>query len=136
MGNGVLAIGPKLPRPSSTLSVTIKIDVEDHEAAVLRGAATTIRKFKPLIVCEILPRPVRAGIPHSEQHGNAETVAVLGAMNYAAFAITPFGYFRFMPDDFVTARRFTDFLLLPSEYVDEARAYFRDLDQILSGVPE
>jgi len=30
--------------------VTIKIDVEDHEAAVLRGAATTIRKFKSLIV--------------------------------------------------------------------------------------
>jgi FkbM family methyltransferase len=119
--------------------VTIKIDVEDHEAAVLRGAADTIRKFRPFVVCEILARPVRAAgsigseaIPDSEQHGNAATVTMLGAMNYAVFAITSVGYFRFLAGDFATERRFTDFLLLPNEWVDNRRGYFADLDQILA----
>lgn len=97
---------------------------------MLRGAAETIRKFRPIIVCEILPRPVRSGgcigsevIPDSEQHGNAETVTVLGAMSCAAFAITPIGYFRFLPGDFGTGRRFTDFLLLPNECVKNRYAF-------------
>ncbi len=122
--------------------LTIKIDVEDHEANVLRGAAEAVRKHRPFIVCEILPRPIRSGgrigsevIPDSEQHGNAETVTVLGAMDYAAFAITPVGYFRFLPDDFASDRRFTDFLLLPAEWVGNARVFFSDLGQILAGLP-
>ena len=35
--------------------ITMKIDVEDFEYAVLRGAAETIRQYRPQIVCEILP---------------------------------------------------------------------------------
>jgi FkbM family methyltransferase len=123
--------------------ITIKIDVEDHEAAVLRGAADTIRKFRPLIVCEILPRPVRPGgrlgsevIPIAEQHGNAETVTVLSAIDYTAFAITSVGYFRFLPGDFATERQFTDFLLLPNEWVNNGKVYFADLDQILAELPK
>ena len=114
--------------------VAIKIDVEDHDAAVLRGAADTIRKYRPWIVCEILPRPFRPDggpgstlIPVAEQHGNVETVAALGAMNYAAFAITPLGYFRLFPDDFKIDRKFTDFLLLPNECVDSRRARLSEL---------
>ena len=34
----------------------VKIDVEGCELAVLGGMETTIRKFRPLIICEILPR--------------------------------------------------------------------------------
>jgi hypothetical protein len=68
-----------------------------------------------------------------ERHGNAETVTVLDAMNYAAFAITSVGYLRFLPGDFAAERRFTDFLLLPNEQVENGRAYFADLDQILAG---
>lgn len=34
----------------------IKIDVEGHEAAVIRGAATTIREHRPLLFVEVLPR--------------------------------------------------------------------------------
>lgn len=34
----------------------IKIDVEGHEAAVLRGAASTIRQYRPLVFIEVLPR--------------------------------------------------------------------------------
>jgi FkbM family methyltransferase len=41
------------------MPLVIKIDVEDHEAAVLRGAAKTITCYQPMIVCEILPRPLR-----------------------------------------------------------------------------
>jgi FkbM family methyltransferase len=51
--------GRVLKRP-----VVAKIDVEDHEAAVLRGAVNMIGTCKPIIVCEILPRP----------HANRETI--------------------------------------------------------------
>ena len=122
--------------------VTLKIDVEDHEAAVFRGAVETIRKFRPFIVCEILPRPVRPGgrvgievIPDSEQHGNAETARLIAEMNYVALAITPVGYFRFSAGDFKTDRTFTDFLLLPNECLEDRRMYFYDLDQILEKLP-
>jgi FkbM family methyltransferase len=122
--------------------VTLKIDVEDHEAAVLRGAADTIRKFRPFIVCEILPRPVRPDsrvgaefIPESEQHGNAETARLLGEMNYLALAITSVGYFRFSLGDFAANRPFTDFLLLPNECMKDKRIYFSDLGQILKDLP-
>ena len=52
---------------------------------------------------------------------------MLGAMNYIAFAITPVGYFRFLPGDFETDRQFTDFLLLPNECVED-RYEFRGRD--------
>jgi FkbM family methyltransferase len=122
--------------------VTLKIDVEDHEAAVLRGAVETIRRFRPFIVCEILPRPARPGgrvgaevISNSEQHGNAETVMLIAEMNYLALAITSVGYFRFSAGDFKTDRPFTDFLLLPNECMEDERMYFYNLDQILEKLP-
>ena len=36
----------------------IKIDAEGHEAAVVRGAARTIRKFAPSVVFEYVPEPL------------------------------------------------------------------------------
>jgi FkbM family methyltransferase len=126
------------------IPVTLKIDVEDHEAAVLRGAAETIRKFRPFIVCEILPRPFRTGslagaevVPWSEQHGNAETARLIAEMNYGALAITAVGYFRFSQPDFPVDRPFTEFLLVPMEYFDieDSRSYFRDLNEILEKLP-
>ena len=76
--------------------VTIKIDVEDYEAAVLRGAKRTIEEYRPMIICEILPR----------QHGNGETIAALDELRYAAYAITAAGCFRFLPTDFAAPRVF------------------------------
>ncbi|HVZ53087.1 MAG TPA: FkbM family methyltransferase [Pseudolabrys sp.] len=114
--------------------VTIKIDVEDHEAAVLRGGADVIRKYKPAIVCEILPRPRRKNdrvgneiISRGEQHENAETLAILAELNYSAFAITADGYFRVGARDFREDRPFLNFLLLPTDEIDASRHYFRDI---------
>jgi FkbM family methyltransferase len=114
--------------------VTIKIDVEDHEAAVLRGAAETIGKYRPWIVCEILPRPVRQDnrlgterIPRAEQHENADTLAAVSALGYAAFAITEAGYFRMTAADFRADRPLCDFLLLPAAEVESDRHYFPEL---------
>lgn len=88
--------------------IIIKIDVEDNEAAVLRGARGMIGRYRPAIVCEILPRA----------HNNKATVEALADLNYSAFAITVDGCFRFGADDFRLPRQFTDFLLLPSETLD------------------
>ena len=111
--------GQALKRP-----VVVKIDVEDHEAAVLRGAAATIAEYRPTIVCEILPRPLRRATdasddrPAAEQHENKATLDVLDQIGYCAFAITQNGYFRFSASDFARRRGFTDFLLIPRDSVD------------------
>jgi len=55
----------------------IKIDVEDFEADVLRGMAGLIRRDRPFIVCEILPR--------NREHKNERTRQALQALNYAAY---------------------------------------------------
>jgi FkbM family methyltransferase len=86
--------------------VTIKIDVEDHEHAVLDGARKVIAAYRPYIVCELLPRP-----------HNAETIELIHDLDYAAFAITPDGCFRMSAGDFVKPRPTRDFLLIPNERV-------------------
>lgn len=91
----------------------IKIDVEDYEAAVLRGGRETFTKMRPVAVCEILPRA----------DGNAQTVAVLREYQYAAFGICRDGLFRLGDGDFSKERTFTNFLLLPKEQIDTS-TYF------------
>lgn len=49
------ALGRRL-HPGLPDVTIIKIDVEGHEAAVLRGASETIRKHRPLLFVEVLPR--------------------------------------------------------------------------------
>jgi FkbM family methyltransferase len=92
--------------------VTIKIDVEDHEVEVLSGARETIAKYRPSIVCELLPRA-----------DNAKTVKLIDEMGYAAFAITKRGCFRMRPDDFAKPRQFRDFVLMPNESVESTRCF-------------
>lgn len=94
--------GKRICRP-----LAIKIDVEDHEAAVLRGAHETIARYRPSIICEILQR----------DHHNVATAAIVSELGYAAFAITESGCFRFSAEDFKAPRHFTDFLLLPADQV-------------------
>lgn len=117
--------------------VTMKIDVEDHEAAVLRGAYASIKKYKPWIVCEILPRHERMGLngevlPKEEQHCNVKTISAITNMDYVAFAITSSGLFRFGPDDFASSRVFTDFLLVPNEAVHADRSYFSTCAELIN----
>jgi len=81
----------------------IKIDVEDFEADVIQGMAGIIRRDRPFIVCEILPR--------NREHKNERTRQVLQALDYAAYWITPSGYIRVTRFDF--EREFTNFLLSP-----------------------
>ena len=119
------------------LPLVLKIDVEDHEAAVLRGAEKTIAKYRPLVVCEILPRILRDESDHrderpkAEQHQNAATVEVLKSLDYVAFGITASGYFRFGAMDFGLMRSFTDFLLVPRERAPFHRVYAHSVDQVL-----
>ena len=80
----------------------VKVDVEDHEASVLRGMQEAIRRDRPFIVCEILPRP----------HGNERTREIVSSLGYTPFWITPSGYLKVSQFDF-DRRDSEDFLLSP-----------------------
>jgi len=84
--------------------VFIKIDVEDYEASVLKGALEAIDRCKPVIVCEILPR----------SHGNQETAEIIQSIGYIPFGISKSGLIKFHQKDFLEPRDFSDFLLIPS----------------------
>lgn len=107
------------PELSLSAPIVMKIDVEDYEAAVLRGAKQLIATYRPSMVIEMLPRP----------HGNQETLEIVREQGYVAFAITNCGLFRFSDADFLCSRGFTDFLLLPRERVD-SELFFAPYDDI------
>lgn len=87
----------------------VKIDVEDFEADVLEGMQRIIRRDKPFIVCEILPR--------NREHKNERTRQMIASLNYTAYWITPSGYVRVSRFDF--DRELTNFLLSPVATEDE-----------------
>lgn len=86
----------------------VKIDVEDHEASVLRGMQNVIRRDRPFIVCEILPR----------DHRNERTLEIIDLLDYTPFWITPMGYIRISRLDF-GRRDCEDFLLSPVHHTAE-----------------
>jgi FkbM family methyltransferase len=82
----------------------IKIDVEDFEADVLAGMPRIIKRDRPFIVCEILPR--------NKEHRNDRTRQVIESLNYVPYWITPSGYIRVSRFDFERSEH-RDFLLSP-----------------------
>jgi FkbM family methyltransferase len=68
----------------------IKIDVEDFEADVLAGMQGVIRRDRPFIVCEVLPRA----------HRNERTRNIVESLQYQPYWITPSGYIRVSSFDF------------------------------------
>ena len=95
------------------LPMFIKMDVEDFEAGVLRGAHEVFSRLRPVMVCEILPR----------EHGNQETVSLLRALDYEFFGICREGVHRMTGADFFAPRPFTDFLCVPSASVPRDRNF-------------
>lgn len=99
----VMKLDSLLPKFDSGERVLIKIDVEDFESSVFKGAVGLMQSIKPVFVCEILPR----------EHGNQETYDILEMTGYVAFGISSAGLIRFTRDDFIGKRSFTDFLIIP-----------------------
>lgn len=99
----VMKLDSLLPEFDSGERVLIKIDVEDFESSVFKGAVGLMRSIKPVFVCEILPR----------EHGNRETYDILERNGYVVFGISCAGLIRFTRDDFIGKRSFTDFLIIP-----------------------
>jgi hypothetical protein len=99
----------------------VKIDVEDHEASVLRGMQSTIRRDRPFIVCEILPRP----------HRNENTREMIESLGYTPYWITSSGYIRVSRFDFDRVGS-EDFLLSPvpnrAEIVTDLEAFWAERD--------
>ena len=82
----------------------VKIDVEDFEGDVLAGMQQIIRRDRPFIVCEILPR--------NREHRNERTRQVVESLHYEPYWITPSGYIRVSRFDF-ERNQDRDFLLSP-----------------------
>ena len=99
----VMKLDTLLPEFDSGERVLIKIDVEDFESSVFKGAASLMQSVKPIFVCEILPR----------DHGNQETYDILDMNGYVIFGILSTGLVRFNRYDFIGRRSFTDFLVIP-----------------------
>jgi FkbM family methyltransferase len=95
----------------------VKIDVENHEAAVLRGGRQFIQTRRPWIVCEILPGQHIDAATGKRTNENSEILELMEELQYAGFAITNEGLFRLQAPDFDQPRTFKDFLLAPAERV-------------------
>lgn len=102
----------------------VKIDVEGFEAAVFRGAKKFLTERRPWIVCELLPCEEYDPITKTKHNNNREPLTILEELNYAAFAITPEGYFRMSAGDFSRPRNLKDFLLVPKEKISDDVSYF------------
>ena len=62
----------------------IKADIEGWELALLRGGERTLRRFRPVLVLELLNKQLaRAG------HSIDDAFALLSELGYTAFALTP-----------------------------------------------
>jgi FkbM family methyltransferase len=102
----------------------LKVDVENHEAAVLRGGEKFIAARRPWIVCEILPCEEFDPATKTKRNNNRATLALVQELGYVPFAITGDGLFRMTPADFARPRGLKDFLLVPAEQVPADLSYF------------
>jgi FkbM family methyltransferase len=96
----------------------IKIDVEDFEASVLAGMEQTVRRDRPFIICEILPR----------HHRNERTRQIVESLGYTPYWITRAGLIRVSRFDF-ERRSSQDFLLSPVSVPGEV---ITDMDVFLA----
>jgi FkbM family methyltransferase len=101
----------------------LKIDVENFEAAVLRGAKKFIGTRRPWIICEILPCEEFDPATKTKRINNRETVELIKELGYTPFAITDQGLFRMTAQDFTRPRGLKDFLLAPTEKVPDDTYY-------------
>ena len=92
----------------------LKIDVEDFEADVLAGMREVIKRDRPFIVCEVLPRA----------HRNERTRDIVASLEYQPYWITPAGYIRVSRFDFGRGD-FQNFLLSP---VSTPEIVLQDID--------
>jgi FkbM family methyltransferase len=111
----------KNPLPAGLCCV--KIDVENFEAAVFRGARTFLTAARPWIVCEILPSQEVDPVTQARRNNNDDVVAQIQELNYVPFAIMADGFFRMTAADFVRPRPFKDFLLVPAERLTAEHSY-------------
>jgi FkbM family methyltransferase len=93
----------------------IKIDTEGTEAAVIRGAAGTIQRDRPLIVCEVLAgEPTEADLP-----------LLLDELGYLAYHLTARGLRRSEPLAGDPSYRELNFLLAPREVAANMPSWMR-----------
>jgi FkbM family methyltransferase len=112
---------------------SLKVDVENYEAGVLRGGTKFITARRPWIHCEILSCEEFDPATKTKRNNNRETLALIGELNYTPFAVTSDGLFRMTADDFSRPREMKDFLLAPAEKVPAEVAYlpFSSLAELL-----
>lgn len=84
--------------------MVVKIDVEGHEWAALKGGVSFLSKLKPIVICEI---------DYSSSHFK-EVVEILQSVKYYMYAIVKEGLFHIDLDDVGSYKGGNDFLLTPN----------------------
>lgn len=95
----------------------VKIDVENFEAAVLRGGKKFLNARRPWIVCEILPEQKLDLATGKRTNDNSAVLELLHELNFIPFALPDDGFFRMTAEDFNRPRQFKDFLHAPAEKI-------------------
>lgn len=65
----------------------IKIDVEGGELEVLQGMTTSVKKYMPPIVCEILDSHTEANIPEMQKRAD-KLITLIKSLNYDVYRIS------------------------------------------------
>jgi FkbM family methyltransferase len=90
-------------QPLQGKAVLVKLDVETHESAVLRGAAAWIDALKPALVCEILPQVdtgffERFAAEHDYQHYDMGAAGLVGSDSIVVSPTQRDHLFLYRPD--------------------------------------
>ena len=84
----------------------LKIDVEGHEMAVLRGSEQVLKSLRPMFVCEI------------DFKNAIEALEYFQRLNFEIFHIQPLGVVKFNAEDFLLKiKKNRDFLICPVERI-------------------
>lgn len=95
--------------------IVIKIDVEGHEAKVLRGGREFLTKFRPWLVVEV---------DLDEKRVN-DFIHEIEKSGYMIYAITGYGYFKILLSQLSVYRGEKHFLLIP-QYLDELPSFLTE----------
>lgn len=99
----------------------IKVDVEGGEAGVLLGLKQTIRKFRPIIICEVLPLHSKSEEVSDFRHNSARQILdIAKEMNYQMYNIQTISEVKSV-NDISASLEAANYIFLPADKFTDLR---------------